>query len=301
MGQDAFIASEPKPEGWGGSWTERKLEAFEKYVKAYLTIMAKHPYWQTIYFDGFAGSGERKQRENLELMHQLAIVEEEEQLYQGAAERLLRLPEKWRFHWYYFIDKDAKASAKLKEKLGFADADLKEKLVFRSGDGNAQLLKLAERMKTHKNYASLVFLDPFGMQVSWKAIAELEGTRTDIWILIPTGVIVNRLLDRKGELKSMALLCDFFGMDEHAVRRSFYATSTAPTLFGGESEVVQKVTDPINKIAQLYIKQLGSVWKFVTPAPLRLNNSTGSPIFHFVMASNNRDAVRIAQEIIAKI
>ena len=24
---------------WGGSWTEQKLDAFEKYVKAYLTIM----------------------------------------------------------------------------------------------------------------------------------------------------------------------------------------------------------------------------------------------------------------------
>jgi hypothetical protein len=60
------------------------------------------------------------------------------------------------------------------------------------------------------------------------------------------------------------------------------------------------VVDPINKIARLYIKQLGSVWKHVTTTPLRLNNSTGSPIFHFVMASNNKDAVRIAQEIIAK-
>ncbi len=24
---------------WGGNWTEEKLEAFEKYVDAYLTIM----------------------------------------------------------------------------------------------------------------------------------------------------------------------------------------------------------------------------------------------------------------------
>ena len=25
--------------GWGGSWTEQKLDCFESYVKAYLTIM----------------------------------------------------------------------------------------------------------------------------------------------------------------------------------------------------------------------------------------------------------------------
>ena len=300
MAKDVSIVSEPN-EGWGGSWTEKKLVAFEKYVKAYLTIMAKNPYWKTIYFDGFAGSGERKKKEDLELMNQLAIVEADEQVYQGAAERLLRLQEKWRFHWYYFIDKKKDASDALKKKLDFVDAELKEKLVFRSGDGNAQLLKLAKLMKEDKNYASLVFLDPFGMQVSWSAIAELKGTRTDIWILIPTGVIVNRLLDRKGELKSMALLCEFFGLTEAEVRKEFYGTASVTDLFGEPSEMVSKVMDPINKIARLYIKQLGSVWKSVTPVPLRLNNSTGSPIFHFVMASNNKDAVRIAQEIIAKI
>lgn len=294
------IVSEPKPEGWGGSWTEKKLVAFEKYVKAYLTIMAKNTYWKTIYFDGFAGSGERKKKEDLELMHQLAIVEAEEQVYQGAAERLLRLPEKWRFHWYYFIDKKKDASEALEKKLDFVDPELKEKLVFRSGDGNAQLLKLAKLMKEDKNYASLVFLDPFGMQVSWNVIAELKGSRTDIWILIPTGVIVNRLLDRKGELKSMALLCEFFGLPEEEIRRQFYGTASVTDLFGEPNEMVSKVIDPINKIARLYITQLGSVWKYVTAQPLRLNNSTGSPIFHFVMASNNKDAVRIAQEIIAK-
>ncbi|MBK6774568.1 MAG: hypothetical protein IPG74_01530 [Flavobacteriales bacterium] len=48
--------------------------------------MAKNPYWKTIYFDGFAGSGERKKKEDLELMHQLAIMEAEEQVYQGATD-----------------------------------------------------------------------------------------------------------------------------------------------------------------------------------------------------------------------
>src|SRR4030042_1870538 len=44
---------------WGGTWTMQKLDAFVDYVKAYLTIMKKNRYWKTIYFDGFAGSGER--------------------------------------------------------------------------------------------------------------------------------------------------------------------------------------------------------------------------------------------------
>lgn len=198
MAGGSSLVSEPKPEGWGGSWTERKLAAFEKYVKAYLTIMAKHNYWKTIYYDGFAGSGDRRPKEDHELMDQLSIVEEEEFVYRGAAERLLRLPDKWRFDWYYFIDRDEAASRTLQQRLTFVQDDLRERLVFRPGDSNEQLMKLAAKLKDDKSFASLVFLDPFGMQVRWESIAALEGTRTDIWILIPTGVIVNRLLDRKG-------------------------------------------------------------------------------------------------------
>ena len=48
---------------FGGSWTVKKLDAFINYVKAYTTILnsVKKKYnWKTIYFDGFAGYGERK-------------------------------------------------------------------------------------------------------------------------------------------------------------------------------------------------------------------------------------------------
>ena len=35
--EESFLACEPS--SWGGQWTEEKLDAFEKYVNAYLTIM----------------------------------------------------------------------------------------------------------------------------------------------------------------------------------------------------------------------------------------------------------------------
>ena len=53
---------------WGGKWTEEKLDAFEKYVKAYLTIMNAYRDangWKLLYFDGFAGSGTRNQEEEV--------------------------------------------------------------------------------------------------------------------------------------------------------------------------------------------------------------------------------------------
>jgi len=43
--------------GFGGNWTEKKIEILVEYAKAYLTIMNNNRYWKLLYFDGFAGSG----------------------------------------------------------------------------------------------------------------------------------------------------------------------------------------------------------------------------------------------------
>ncbi len=42
---------------FGVNWTEQKIEIVVDYAKTYLTIMNKYPQFQTLYFDGFAGSG----------------------------------------------------------------------------------------------------------------------------------------------------------------------------------------------------------------------------------------------------
>ena len=114
-----YIANEP-PTSWGGAWTEDKLDTFEKYVRAYLTIMNKYRdlyNWKLIYFDGFAGSGSRSidntddDSDNmiLELFENHYIQSEDISMYKGAAERVLDIQQKG-FDYYYFIDKvvDAK-------------------------------------------------------------------------------------------------------------------------------------------------------------------------------------------------
>ena len=99
---DSFIPSmmvnEESPRSWGGSWTEQKLDTFESYVRAYLTIMNAYRdkfHWKLIYFDGFAGSGTRtvedRMREEekvLELFGDQNLEARELSVYQGAAERL---------------------------------------------------------------------------------------------------------------------------------------------------------------------------------------------------------------------
>lgn len=284
---------------WGGSWTDQKLDAFAKYVSAYMHIMKKNPYWATIYFDGFAGSGDRKDKCISALYNQLMLSESEEKLYKGAAERVLSLPDELSFDFYYFIDSDDTSLLKLKQKLAPFQDKRKNKFQFKTGDCNKYLNELGLAMNK-KKYAALVFLDPFGMQINWKSIESLKGTRTDIWILIPTGVIVNRLLDKAGKLKHIEKLQSFFGIEEDEIIRYFYQTEKQNTLFG-ETEVTRKVSRPIERIAELYILRLSEVWKYVTVKPLVLYNSREVPIYHFVFASNKRDAVKIAEQIIKEI
>jgi len=293
------ILEEPQSD-WGGNWTEKKLDAFSKYVVAYLTIMQKNSYWKTIYFDGFAGSGTRKSNCKSQLYNQLNILEIEERVYKGAAERVLSLPNNLSFDYHYFIDTNTASLDKLKIKLSDLQKTKEIQFQYRSGDCNLNINELSKALNKNKNkYAALVLLDPFGMQINWESISNLKNTRTDIWILVPTGVIVNRLLDRNGELKHSVKLQSFFGLPEEEIRNIFYETKTYDTLFG-ETEVIRKVSEPIEKIAKLYIERLKTIWTHVTEKPLILSNSRNVPIFHFVFASNNQVAVNIAKQIISK-
>ena len=170
---------------------------------------------------------------------------------------------------------------------------------FRHSDANTEVKKLATALHNNSKLKALVLLDPFGMQVKWESIERLKGTGTDLWILIPTGVIVNRLLDRKCKLTHIEKLTTFFGKDESFLKEYFYNTRQDSTLFG-EVEVVEKMGEPIKRITELYIQQMKTIFKYVTEQPLVLRNTRNTPIFHFACASNNQSAVKIAHEIINK-
>ena len=278
---------------WGGQWTEDKLDTFAKYVNAYLTIMNNNRYtynWKLIYFDGFAGSGSRYEETNstsellLDLFDGDAINGDEINLYQGAAERILSIEQEG-FDYYYFIDKDKSSINKLKDKL-IGNYTKNGKLEFRCSVANDEVIRMSKALKSDSKFRAMVLLDPFGMQVSWDRIASLANTHTDLWILIPTGVIVNRLLDRKGELKHIETLSSFFGLGEDEIKSFFYKRRVVNTLFG-EEEIVTKVSQPIKRIAELYIKRLKTIFAYVTEEPLVMYNTRKTPIFHFAFASNN--------------
>lgn len=291
---------------WGGSWTEEKLEAFEKYVNAYLTIMNKYRDqfgWKLLYFDGFAGSGTRTTNQGtdselmMELFREQEISLEQISVYQSAAERVVNIKQRG-FDYYYFVDLDKSANDELKEKLR-PYSNQGKNLTFRNTDANSITKRMGEYLIANEKIKGLVLLDPFGMNIDWETIAALKGASVDLWILVPSGVIINRLLERDGSLKHIEKLKQYFGLTKSEIESRFYTKKTDKTLFG-EIEKVEKVKEPIKRIAELYVERLKTLFPYVTENPLVMTNTKGVPIFHFVFASNNKNAMKIAQQIISK-
>lgn len=304
MIDDILTSNEPLPL-WGGDWTEQKLDAFEKYVNAYLTILNKHRDrydWKLVYFDGFAGSGTRGIKEEEEFPRlfdnsELGISEKEVSVYAGAAERVLKI-EKRGFDYYYFNEPHEESLESLKSKLIPSIGN--KRVEFRKGDANNELLKLAQGFKNNNKLKGLVLLDPFGMQINRSSIDALKGCSLDLWILVPTGVITNRLLDRKGKLHHTKKLQKFFGMEEDKIKAFFYRKQNGVNIFGEEEENLIKLPNAISRISELYIDILKEIFKEVSSEPLTLYNTKGVPIYNFIFASNNPTAAKIASQIIGK-
>lgn len=294
---------------WGGRWTEEKLDAFEKYVHAYLTIMNKNREkynWKLLYFDAFAGSGSRvvadsEEKPLMQALFQSEFLEEGQMdVYQGAAERVVRMNDLQGFDWYYFVDLDKESNEMLRNKLAPFETEGR-KFVFRNTDANSIVKEMGRFLSLHSSWKALVLLDPFGMNLDWSTIESLKGAGVDLWILVPSGMIINRLLERDGSLKHIERLKSYFGIPKDEIEKVFYRKRiSVPDLFGERHELIEKVKNPIAKIAELYVSRLKTLFEFVTETPLVLENNHGLPIFHFVCASHNQTAVKIAQDVIRK-
>jgi len=279
-------------QNFGGKWTVHKMNIVIKYVKAYLEIMKDRDYWNLIYFDGFAGSGGILQTENGEI-----------QLIEGIATKILQISKPRAFDIYYFVDKDQDNTVYLQELIDVKFPDKKNKAFVVNEDCNQKLFDLSKFLQKPENnlFKVLAFIDPFGMQVNWSSIERLKGLPIDMWILVPTGLGVNRLLKRNGDISESWLqkLHLFLGLEKQYIIDYFYKQRVIPTLFGEET-VINKENHAIEKAGELYKSQLNKIFEYVS-APFIMKNKTGSTLFHFFLASNNRTAQRIANDIIKRI
>ncbi len=274
---------------FGGNWTYQKIRIIEDYAKAYLQIMKEHPYWKLLYFDGFAGSGEIRIDGPLD-----------SEVIEGAAKRIVAIKEPKMFDTCYFVELDQRKANSLRASL----YQIRDAGVFVvEADCNKKLhdMALFLRSTEGRKHKVLAFIDPCGMEVNWDSIAALKGLAIDMWLLVPTGIGVNRLLMKNHQIPDewWGKLEAFYGLPRNLLDNAFYNTSTINTLFGPETSV-QKVPQALKKIESIYTERLKEVFKYVSH-PYVMKNANKSVMFHFVLASNNQTAIKIANEIVDKI
>ncbi|KUJ55972.1 three-Cys-motif partner protein TcmP [Chryseobacterium aquaticum] len=275
---------------FGGNWTENKIEILIEYAKAYLTIMninASKYNWDLLYFDGFAGSGQIQGDDNTST----TIV--------GAARRILEIKDPRSFDLYYFVEKEKRYADILRHKTIPFYPNKKIHVV--NEDCNVKIESLSRFLSNNgKRFKALAYIDPCGMQLNWKSLQTLEKHSVDVWILVPTGMGVNRLLKNDGNISDAysSKLEQFLGMSRQEIFSFFYKESQVLTLFGEET-ITTKEQNAIDKSAELYKERLKTLFKFVSE-PYVLKNKMNSVMFHFFMASNNKNALRIANQIIKK-
>jgi three-Cys-motif partner protein len=274
---------------FGGDWTKIKIEILVDYAKAFLTIMNKHSGFKTMYFDGFAGSGFIFKDKSYEV--DITI---------GAARRILEIDKPKPFDLYYFVELN---QTNYKLLLNNTKDAFPEKIIHViCEDGNKKLIDMANFLSKpeNKNFRTLAYIDPCGMQVEWKTIESLKGLPMDIWILVPTGMGVNRLLKKNFQISDewYSRLEKFLGLSKNEIDSFFYKKSNMPDLFGDNINVNKEV-NAIEKSAELYRKRLSEVFEFVS-SPFVLKNSTNSIMYHLFHASNNKVASKIANDVVKK-
>jgi three-Cys-motif partner protein len=206
-----------------------------------------------------------------------------------------------RFSKYIFIEKDPARAAeliKLKSEFPLVANDI----VIINAEANSYLQDLCLNYSWQKNRAVL-FLDPFGMQVTWDTIEAIAKTQAiDLWILFPVGVAVNRLLTRDGKIAPAwrQRLNAMFGKEDWY--DAFYRTKIDEGLF--ENRVTVEKLGSFDLISQYFVKRLKVVFSGVADNPFPLLNSRNVPLYLLCFAAGNprgaKTAIKIAQDILRR-
>jgi three-Cys-motif partner protein len=206
-----------------------------------------------------------------------------------------------RFTKYIFIEKHLSRFAEL-QMLKEDFPSLASDIILVNADANEYIMDLCQNFKWTKNRAVL-FLDPFGMQVTWETVIAIAKTKAiDLWYLFPLGVAVNRLLKKDGNINESVRkrLDAIFGTSDWY--EAFYQTKTASDLFG-EQPRTEKVVS-FDLIGKYFVKRLKTVFAGVAENALPLLNSRKNPLYLLCFASGNtkgaKTAIKIAQDILKR-
>jgi three-Cys-motif partner protein len=264
---------------------------------AYHQVLKDQPFTLD-YIDAFAGTGyntPKADADNQSPLFDNLVTPETRGFLDGSARIALQIPRP--FDRYIFVERHQERFAELlKLKKDFPT--LASRIHPVNKEANQCLSELCGGANwLREKRRAVVFLDPFGMQVTWATIEAIARTQAiDLWLLFPLGIGVMRMLPNHGQIPAgwRKRLDVMFG--EADWFSAFYRKETTPDLFAGMSEIAVKNAD-YRAIGNYFVTRLKTLFPHVADNPLPLVNSSNCPLYLLCFASGNPKGGPIAKRI----
>ena len=297
-------------QNFGGDWTEDKLGRVGEYLKCYNEAL-KNQRFTREYIDAFAGTGYREVRDEGDaegLMFPELAEPEVQRFLDGSARIALKVDPG--FHKFTFIEK---APNKVQELQKITEEYPDKSIRIECGDANEWVQSICREVWDYRR--AVLFLDPFGMQVSWQTLEAVARTKCiDLWLLFPLGVAISRLLRRDGEIDDVLCQRLDFVFGDRSWREAFYKASPPVKAkavqrsllgFGDEAPEPEYPWKADFSVIEDYFRaRLRTIFSKVAENSVRLTNSKNVPLYLlFFMAGNERGApiaVKIAESIMSR-
>lgn len=298
---------------FGGKWTREKLKILRNYLDSYTTALKRKDF-NLIYIDAFAGSGsiKLKSSENpnqldvfddnagrvLDTEGELANDPSESEVrafLEGSAIIAARIKDK-PFDELVFVETNSEARHKLQKKLK-PDFDTNRAKVV-AEDANEFLLNLNRDWRRHRG---VLFLDPFGTQVSFKTLERVASFNAlDSWILFPVGAVA-RLMERQFHANNSSIrhadrLTTIFGNE---CWKGLYTKDNRMSIWDDQKLTRQPGHGAIIELYKSRLKTLFGARLLNKTRPLM--TSKNSRIFEFIFCAGNPKGRKIAHRIAGHI
>ncbi len=266
---------------FGGAWTERKLSVVRRYLERYSQAL-KNQRFQRVYIDAFAGTGSRSIRERRSEQFAALELPEFEAIAKGSARLALEIEPP--FHRYILIERMTRRASELSKLISDFPTRAIEVINSDANDAIKSLCRKTDWLNTR----GVVFLDPYGLQVSWDTLVAISRTGAlDVWILFPSGMGLNRLLTKDGDIRPewQQTLDRSLGTSEW--RSAFYRSETVADFFEGARVAVVKDADAA-KLEKYYLDRLRAIFPIVMNSCVRLTNSKEQTMYLLCFASASK-------------
>ncbi|EEW26724.1 three-Cys-motif partner protein TcmP [Rhodobacter ferrooxidans] len=275
-----------------GPWAREKLEALEKYLRFYCSVL-QNPRLKLVYIDGFAGAPVTTLR-GISATKSKGFLDDDQpedqaEFVMGSPIRALDIEKG--FDRHYFFDLDDRRVAELEE---LKPVWPKKWIYVQVGDANERIRALMQKIGGFGDVKGVAFLDPYGPHLEWATLEALAATRKfEVIVNLPIHMAINRLLaknvDRNPEWEEMIDRC--FGTPDW--RRIVYPEHL--TLFG-EIETPKAEGVPRMLLA-LYVERLRDIFPCVA-TPRLIRDTQKKPLYYLLWAGPHAKGKQGAEYIL---